>query len=802
MSLVSVNKPHMCLYEIAPSLSHDNKGVKTFVDSLSTIVSSRYFQKEVVGLEIYADHERIQYCFAVPETTERILIPKIRSTFKGSSVDRLMDSDNVSAHFSEGDASFYRLALKEPAFLPLQLNEKAQMFEDLTNTLEHMEKGERVWIQILLSPIDDDWQEEYKKAYENWLLGDDRLTGNSVKGFVQGVVKGSLESFDNFMREKTGEETERKLRRPYIREVNTKLSQNGFHTQIRMAVKASNDRSHMLSRSITASFRSLSRDNDFSLHTIFRKKDALKRMSERKMAKFNRMILSSGEIANMFKMPDKSIDNPKLKRMTPEETRVDERITQEGMYIGQTIHKNSKPVNFSIAHLDDVARSRLFIASPGGGKSTLIEQFVLEAARLGHGCAVFDVADGRLYERIIAMMPEYKHKLVCVDYTDPLFPPALNLGALGGDAATRGLMFAEFFEVFFKTEDLARTQSFLMKAALSVFQDPEHTMLEFIEMVRNEEFRKKMIPKLRMTQPDLYLWWMREFPKISENKLREIVAPIVVRLDNFLYNTKLRNILCQKGGKLNPKQWMEEGKIVVFNLSNGSFTEPEQRILMSLHNYMFWNETLAREKYTRAGKEPKPFHLIYDEPQTYMGATPMFRRAISKARKYRVSCNFFIQEAEQIIRDMPELWKEILGMSPHLMVGPVSESTARHVKKEFDMTEEEILSIKKHQYCWLLRTFINKEAIPPIVVRTVKPRDEREKVNTSHAPLVKSRDRQIYNQLPAHELQKDISARSMGLSVNEYNKLLDSYTKETPEETPSETFDWSDSDESTEKKKK
>jgi hypothetical protein len=234
-------------------------------------------------------------------------------------------------------------------------------------------------------------------------------------------------------------------------------------------------------------------------------------MMDRKLNLIGNPILSSDEVKNLLKLPDETVDVPKLKRMTPEETRVDDRLKEGGMLIGHTVNKEQEPVYFSTKHQDDTARVKLFVASPGGGKTTIIMNFIEQAIKKGHGCAAFDVADGNLYEMIIRNHPEWKDQILCVDYTDKLFPPALNLSALGGDDETRGLMFAEFFEMMFKTDDLARTQSYLLKAALSVFCEEENTLLEFIEMLRNDSFRKKMIPKLKKKAPDLYLWWMEEF---------------------------------------------------------------------------------------------------------------------------------------------------------------------------------------------------------------------------------------------------------------------------------------------------
>lgn len=792
-------KESFVLYEVAPSLTHDNKKIKILADSFATIFDTdKLFGKEVITYEIYGNDKSVHYLFGCPESSSGYFRPKLENSFKGSSVHVWQGDEHNGKHtglgpcaaiLQSGSYHGFTLNLKQPSFLPLDMKD-AQIYEEILSTMDSLEKNEKLLIQIIIRPLSDDWQNDCRESYEAWLNGETIYRGVHGKQMLQGFMTGAMRSLQNMAKLMSNEDADDVRRRQAVPDVKIKLTQPGFNVQIRGLVAATPSRQTIIARSVASAFRNLSKENDFKLnHSINQKRLALL-IEERKISVMaNKQIISSLELSNMIKVPDGKCDNPKIQRTAPEERRVDEGLTKHGMLIGHTVHTaDKKPVHFSVAHADDVARVKLFVASPGGGKSTIIEQLVFEAAKLGHGAVIFDIADGKLYERVIQMLPEYKDKLVCIDYTDEIYPPAFNFSALGGSDDDRGMIFAEFFEMLFKTDDLARTQSYLNKAALSVFADNNATLLEFLLMLRDADFRNSVIPNLRTTHPDLYLWWMKEFPKISEARWNENVAPIIVRLDNLFYNTRMRNILCQRGGKVAPAEWMKNGNIVVVNLSNGTFTEPEQRMLMALHNYAFWNATLAREKETRAGLKPRPFHLIYDEPQTYMNATPMVSRAISKARKYGTSLSFFIQEAEQIIKEAPALWKEILGMSPHLMIGPVSESTAKHIKKELNMSEEEILAIKNHKFHWIMKTYVKKEAVPPIVIKAMPPRDERDEeekkkvIGSKHTAEVKLKWRTHFSRQMKSQLQADISARNMGLSVAEYHKLLNSYAAPKSEE--------------------
>jgi hypothetical protein len=397
----------------------------------------------------------------------------------------------------------------------------------------------------------------------------------------------------------------------------------------------------------------------------------------------------------------------------------------------------------------------------------------------GHGFALYDGKDGVMFHRTLSTLSA-KHneeRFEIIDYENEARPPMFNFDALGSEGQSAGSMFAELFQILFSGKDLITSKSFAIKAAQSVFSDPMSTFLEFIQMMRDKDFRDKFIPKLRTRNPDMYLWWKQEFPKISESELQRMSRPILDRMENdILYNSRMSSILCGQGGKINYYKWMQERKLVFVNAPLGHFTEYELRFVMALHNFASWNATLARRKITQTGQRATLFHLLFDEPQNYMDATPTIQTAIAKARAYSVSYNFFIQEAEQIIEKSPSLWKTIMGMSPMLMIGPVSENTARLVSKELDVKVDDILRIKQLKYHWWYKAYADKAAVPSQIVRAISPVDtlvDRTSLRQKHSYK--------YGPMTALEIQEDISARNFKLTVPEYRSLLASYSEEEKE---------------------
>lgn len=234
------------------------------------------------------------------------------------------------------------------------MNENARMFEELTHTLDNLQEREQVWVQMLFQPVNDEWQEEFREAYLHWLNGERNYKGIGIKEAFQLFLKGFLEALENMTRQVIRAKEEDRAKRSGIPDVNKKLSQPGFKMCIRVLVDAEEYRKAQIARGITAAFRTLAHTNDFVTRTPIFKQRTVKQMMERKMPRIlmNGQILCSSEVANLMKIPDEKVDTPKLQRMTPEERRVNENVTKQGIWMGNTITKPPQPVYFSVSSLD------------------------------------------------------------------------------------------------------------------------------------------------------------------------------------------------------------------------------------------------------------------------------------------------------------------------------------------------------------------------------------------------------------------------------------------------------------------
>lgn len=769
-------------FRFAPTTENDNSGLDTLIKSFHSLLNHQMFKsirdgQTVAAIELNADDRRAYYLITVPRERQYMIKEKILSSFPGAGVkEHVIETWPFTGEVDE-EFLIASLSLVKQPYFPIDMHKDTMICKDYMHVVDDMKEGEKLFLQILLEPVENGWQSELERGYEDYLSGEG---SSSASGFLKSGGRRLDEAINNIARSmsKESNSSHSDKRHREIKEIRYKLQQSAFHVVIRIAVQApSYTRRNDLIEGIAGSFRTGSGHNQWQLSPVIRKKAALAQLRDRQMPVVGGVsLLVDDEVKTITRFPTKEIETSRLERMTPDEKKIDKRITKNIIPMGTSIKFDEvgTPVGFSIVDPDTASKGRLWIAPPGSGKTTAALLFKNGAMNVGHGGSSFDVADGSLYYRSITTTPKHQRdRLILVNFANEHYPHIFNFSSLGRDADTVGEMFTEFFEVFFKTQANHRMNSFLRKGSMSIFSSPDATFLELIMLLRDEDFRNKFLPTIRKSHPDLFLWWKTEFPKIakSDSQITEILQPILYRLDELQYNKRLGPIFCGTGGKLDIYNWMNEGKWVLYNLSNGVFLENEQRMMMSFLNYAYWSATLARERLIQNGIEPIVHHKLYDEPQTYMNATPVTKLSISKSRKYRVSDNFFIQSPSQVIERDKELWTQILDMNPHIIIGGgLSYDNLKMVSNEFSIPIEELKQLERLEYHWYFKTYVGKESIPPFIF------DARTTVQDhGESPELIFKWRHHFAPKRYEEVKEEMNARNFKLSLTQYRSLLESY---------------------------
>src|SRR5205085_7159668 len=138
----------------------------------------------------------------------------------------------------------------------------------------------------------------------------------------------------------------------------------------------------------------------------------------------------------------------------------------------------------------------------------------------------------------------------------------------------------------------------------------------------------------------------QEFASMPTKLQMEAIAPIQNKVGHFVSSPLLRNIIGQSRSSLDLRRTMDEGKILLVNLSKGRVGDDASALLGSFLVTALQLAAMSRADVPEAQR--RDFYLYVDEFQNY--ATDSFATILSEARKYRLS----LTVANQYLGQMDE----------------------------------------------------------------------------------------------------------------------------------------------------
>src|SRR5207247_2017416 len=158
--------------------------------------------------------------------------------------------------------------------------------------------------------------------------------------------------------------------------------------------------------------------------------------------------------------------------------------------------------------------------------------------------------------------------------------------------------------------------------------------------------------------------------------------PVLNKVGAFTANPIIRNIIGQPKSTFNIRQIMDEGKILIVNLSKGLIGEDNAAILGSFLVTKIQLAAMSRSDIPDI-KDRRPFYLYVDEFQNF--ATDSFATILSEARKYGLN----LTVANQYIAQMPETVREaVFGNVGSMITFRIGATNATFVPKYFEPTFE------------------------------------------------------------------------------------------------------------------
>lgn len=459
-------------------------------------------------------------------------------------------------------------------------------------------------------------------------------------------------------------------------------------------------------------------------------------------------LLSAEELATLWHPAMQTVAAPTLRQVDSREREPPVNLPRprhhEGLAVlGVTSFRDSYR-RFGIL-LDDRRRHVVIEGKTGMGKSTLLRNLLASDIAAGRGAGLID-PHGDLCEAVLACVPSQRtNDVILFDAADAAHPTSFNVLACP-DPALRPLLASGVLSCFKKLYGEfwgPRMEHILRNALLAVLEGDAPSLLAVLRMLSDRRYRERAVA--RLADPMVRSFWETEFASWPAKFQAEAIAPVQNKLGHFVSNPLLRNILGQSRSALDLRRAMDEGKVLLVNLSKGRLGDDASGLLGS---FLVTALQLAAMGRAHIPEEERPdFYLYVDEFQNF--ATESFATILSEARKYRLSLTL----ANQYLAQMDEATRSaVFGNVGTLVAFQVGAEDADILAEQLagDLAARDLLTLPRYQA--YVRLLIDGHPSRPFSMRTLPPRGG---ADPRRPAIIRNASRHRYSR-PAAQVEEEI----------------------------------------------
>ena len=684
----------------------------------------------VFEISVHRIGEEIYFYFACPRKFSQMMEKQILSFWPKAQVQPIQDY-NI---FNPIGASTGVIATFESTpVLPIKTCQEfaTDPLSAITNALTKLAREEEgAAIQVLIRPTTT------KKVKKIGLKTSENLQkGMKLETALSKARQGIFgEVFETLITPPRKEKEERFTPQPevtpvqkeIISAISKKVSQPLFDVNLRLLSSAQDEsRAQTILGQLESAFEQF---NSPILNTI-----KFKKLSGRKLKKlfyqfsfriFNEkeiMTLSSGELAGLFHFPTPTLLTPHIKWLKAKQAPPPDNLPREGIIIGKSVFRaEERPVRVL---KNDRARHFYIVGQTGTGKSVLLQEMIRQDIETGEGVALID-PHGDLAEKVLELIPASRaEEVVYFNPGDAEKPLGLNM--LEYDSVfpeSKTFVVNELIEIFEKLYNLKTLgfggpmfEQYMRNALLLVMEDPEsgNTLIEVPKVLADANFRRYKLSKCKNIIVKNF--WELEAEKAGgEAALANMVPYITSKMNIFIANDLVRPIIAQQKSAFNLREIMDEGKILIVNLSKGKLGDINSYLLG-----MIIVGKILLAAFSRADipeEKRKDFYLYIDEFHNV--TTKTITAVLAEARKYHLAMVFGHQFIGQLDEDTQ---KAIFGNVGSILAFRTGPDDAKYLVTQFEPFFDENDLVNFDNYNAGLRLLINGETSKPFNIVTFPP---------------------------------------------------------------------------------
>ena len=712
-------------------------------------------QQAVMSFEIVSINKFVQFYFYVPRRFKDFVEGQFYAQYSDLEIEEV--EDYTSSIKKQKFAIGLEMKTQKEDVYPIKTFQsfEADPLSGFTSILGRLSADDEMWIQICVSPSDDRWQKRSISYVNSIQAGHDpgepvwKSFMKSAGSLLTGVAKAPLQQGEEKANNKPT------LSGPVstaMKSIEEKAMKLGYKTVIRV-VSLSPDYAtarHWLNATVGA-FKQFNASNiNGFIQGEPIEGESIVSLYHRRYLSEKGLILNTEELASIYHLPGVSVETPSMdyagsrKGEQPQNLPIQSKGSEENLsVIGKTNFRGEEKI-FGIK-VPDRALHMYAIGKTGTGKSTLLKFLAIDDINKGRGMAIVD-PHGDLIQDILEYIP--KERLDDVIYFSPAdskHPIGFNL-LENTDPEYKNIIASGIVGVFKKIFGESwgpRLEYILRNVVLGLLDYKKATLLSVLRVLTDTKFRREVVATIE--DPVIKDFFINEYERYDQKFRTEAVAPIQNKVGQFLSSTTIRNIVGQEKTTLDIRKIMDEGKILLIDLSIGKIGEDNSTLLGSLIITKIQMAAMSRADLPK--DERKPFYLYVDEFQNF--ATDSFAVILSEARKY----GLYLFVTNQYIAQMPEnVADAVFGNVGTLITFRVGAKDAEFLNREFvPVFEPEDLS-NLNNYNIYLKMSIDGVTSIPFSAKTLLPMYEPH--NLQEQAIEKSR---IKYSRPREEVEKYIS---------------------------------------------
>lgn len=636
-------------------------------------------RKQPYSLELVATRDDgIRYVIRIPkqeiETVKRTLVSFLPGLKVKETTDYLQNINNLAWSVTE-------LKLSDDFVLPLASQKALEEHDPAAYFTGHMRNllpNELVAVQIVAAPVFDNTHpnelRHIRHTQHRIALSKEiapKLTAHkiNVRRILLYVICAPLLpiwlvfKIVDFVN--TPSASQRSTSNPYEQElgktIRGKLDQHLFEVTMRVLV-ASPDADNTATRlsAVVSSFGTFTAVNQSIMSRrmlpFTSAEKWLERYRNRELLRHivsQQTILSSSELSDLYHFPNTDLTKTEgLVKSRSRELAAPLSIKHSGTELDVIVGVNvfGDKVQKIGMTLDQRQKHTYIIGKTGMGKTTLLKGAIYQDMLNSKGLAVLD-PHGDMFRELLSVVPENRRKDVVVfDPSDRDYPVGLNILDPGieyeSEDDKHDWITSAVLSVFRKLSDDKqwgpRMEHILRNVTLTALQTPNPSLFTLQRLLTDKKYEKEVAKSLK--DPVLKQFWEKEFKLMGTMQMSAATAPLTHRLGHFITSKMSRHILLQEKTTVRIADIMNNGKILLANLSKGDIGEDQSEFFGTILTALIWMAAYQRTKIPE--KKRRDFFVYVDEFQNF--ATPQFGAITSEGRKFHVSLIVSHQNIAQI----------------------------------------------------------------------------------------------------------------------------------------------------------